>query len=177
MTLSDLASIGSLVSALAVLVSLGFLSLQMRQADKNQRASIRAARASRTVDLFLGATDPLVAEAVLKGMRGAADITETQVFQFTQFASARFFNAEDTFYQHREGLLNAYYLEGVTNGLRSSFAMPGMRGFYRRSRSVYGQAFAAFADTVLAATPVVPDGGGTARFKADVAAELAGTAG
>jgi hypothetical protein len=38
MTLSDLASIGSLVSGVAVLVSLVYLSSQVRQTEKNQRA-------------------------------------------------------------------------------------------------------------------------------------------
>ena len=34
MTLSDLASIGSLISGIAVLISLIYLSLQVRQAEK-----------------------------------------------------------------------------------------------------------------------------------------------
>ncbi|HEX3432128.1 MAG TPA: hypothetical protein VHT03_14710 [Rhizomicrobium sp.] len=38
MSLSDLASLGSFVSAFAVLASLVYLALQVRQAEKNQRA-------------------------------------------------------------------------------------------------------------------------------------------
>ena len=42
MSLTDLASLGSLVSAIAVLISLIYLSLQVKQAERNQQASIRA---------------------------------------------------------------------------------------------------------------------------------------
>lgn len=43
MSLSDLASIGSFVRGLAVVVSFGFLSLQIRQSNGNQR-SVTSAR-------------------------------------------------------------------------------------------------------------------------------------
>src|SRR5690349_4060192 len=108
MSLSDLASIGSLVSGVAVLVSLVYLSVQVKQAERNQQASIRAARATRIIDLFMGTTEPSMADAVAKGMQDSDDMTDTQIAQFTAYTSARFFNAEDTFYQYREGLLNEF---------------------------------------------------------------------
>ena len=174
MSLSDLASIGSLVSGVAVLVSLVYLSLQVKQAERNQQASIRAARATRTVDLLMGCTESSLAEAVLKATRGANDISETQVVQFTNYALARFFNAEDAFYQHREGLLKEYNIDGVSNGLRSSFASPGMRAVYKRTRVLRGREFVEFADSLLSTAPAAASADSTAQFKADMAAELAG---
>jgi hypothetical protein len=164
--------IGSFVSALAVLISLVYLSLQVRQAERNQQASIRAARASRSVDLFMGSTEPSVAEAVSKGMHGSDDISDTQVFQFTSYGFARFCNAEDAFYQHKEGLLNAFAFDGIANGLKSSFASPGMRALYRRQRTVLGRDFVEYADKLLAATAVTRNANLSTQFKIDVAAEL-----
>ena len=174
MSLSDVAAIGSLVSGVAVLVSLVYLSLQVKQAERNQQAAIRASRATRIIDLYIASSEPSVAEVVVKGMRGFGEMSETQVFQFTSWGSARFFNAEDAFYQHREGLLNAYSIDSVTNGLRASFASPGMRTCYKRSRGMLGREFVEFADQLLATTPVEAGADLAARFKADVAAELAG---
>ena len=51
MTLSDLASIGSLVSGLAVLGSLFYLSLQNRQLDRNQRALMNQGVINRGVEI------------------------------------------------------------------------------------------------------------------------------
>src|SRR5579871_1722556 len=173
MTLSDLASIGSLISGVSVLISLIYLSLQVKQAERNQQASIRAARASRIIDLFMGCAQPSLADAVLKGMRGAGDMSDAQIFQFTNYVSARFFNAEDAFYQYREGLLGAYNFESVTKGLQMSLANPGMRTVYRSVRGMMGSEFVKFADKLLADTPVVEDVDATARFMAEAAAEKA----
>ena len=175
MSFSDLASVGSFVSGFAVLVSLIYLSLQVKQAERNQQAAIRAARTSRIIDLMMGCTESSVAEAVVKGTRGAKDLSETQVFQFTSYGSARFFNAEDAFYQHREGLLNEFSIESVSDGLRVSFASPGLRAVYKRARNMLGREFVEFADALLSATPLAPDADLAVQFNADVAAERANT--
>ncbi len=60
-SLTDLASVGSLISSVAVLISLIYLALQVRQAEKNQQASIRQGRATRAVDIILAAGDPALA--------------------------------------------------------------------------------------------------------------------
>ncbi len=173
MSPSDVAAIGSLVSGFAVLVSLIYLSLQVKQAERNQQASIRAARATRIVDLMLACTDPAVADAVLKGQQGSDEMSGTQLFQFTNYATARFFNAEDAFYQHREGLLNAFTFDAVSNGLRISLTSAAMRVIYKRQRVMMGREFVEFVDQLLATTAITPNVDQSAQFKADIAAELA----
>ena len=75
MTLSDLASIGSLISGTAVLVSLVYLSLQVRQTERNQQASIRQGRINRAVELMTARMEPTVAEAAgqRRGFRTSRD--------------------------------------------------------------------------------------------------------
>ena len=77
MSLSDLASIGSLVSGMAVLVSLIFLYIQLReihsqvlQAEKNQRAMMNQGVISRGVSIGVFLIQPqinYVGKAVLSG--------------------------------------------------------------------------------------------------------------
>ena len=50
MDVTDIASIGSLISGLAVLISLVYLSLQVRQAELNQRAVVNQGLIGRMVD-------------------------------------------------------------------------------------------------------------------------------
>ena len=175
MTLSDFAAIGSLVSGFAVLVSLVYLSLQMKQTERNHQASIRASRASRIIDLFMGCTEPSVAEAVAKGMRGADDITDTEILQFANYGNARFFNAEDSFYQFREGVLTEFTFISVTQGLQTSLASPGMRAIYKRLRRMMGSEFVEFTDRIMSETPIEFDAGLSAQFRTDVAAERSAT--
>ena len=82
MSLSDLASIGSLVSGVAVLISLIYLALQVRQAEKNQRAIAAAGRAARSADTLLRMADPGSVDAYWLGGDGDETITETELRQF-----------------------------------------------------------------------------------------------
>src|SRR5689334_6518225 len=50
MTLSDLAAVGSLVSGVAVLVSLVYLALQVRQSERNQRAVLNQGYITRVTE-------------------------------------------------------------------------------------------------------------------------------
>src|ERR1700744_1656333 len=101
MSLSDLASIASLVSTFAVLISLIYLALQVRQAERNQQASIRQGRATRSVDIILAAGEPSYAAALPKGVAGAPDITSVEFSQFAAIYGAFLASAEDTFLQYK----------------------------------------------------------------------------
>src|SRR5579864_7709910 len=104
MTLSELASIGSFVSGLAVLVSLVFLTLQIHQANKNQRAIIQQGRATRLADFLLHVAEPSLLPAWSAGLRGDREIGPDRHFQFMYVARARFISFEDSFLQRRSGL-------------------------------------------------------------------------
>ena len=161
MSLSDLASIASLVSTFAVLISLVFLYFQLRQvteqvrqAERNQRATIAQVRASRTVELMLRNSEASMADAAAKASRGEADLTETQLQQFLYLTRAVFTNAEDTFIQHRHGLLedSAYRAFLATFGL--GIANPGYRLAWRQSwRFGASKEFAEFVDKLIDGTP------------------------
>ena len=62
MTLTDLASWGSLLSSIAVLISLIFVGLQIRQANRNQRSAMQQGRSDRNVKLLSRLTDPKLSE-------------------------------------------------------------------------------------------------------------------
>ena len=98
MTLSDLASIGTFVSAVAVVVSLVYLGSQIRQARVHQQAAIRSERASRLVAMNIASQEPSIAVAIAKGVIGSDDISGTQYAQFAHFCRASFYNAEDTYF-------------------------------------------------------------------------------
>jgi hypothetical protein len=173
MTLSDLASIGSLISSVAVLVSLVYLSLQIRQAERLQQASIRQNRTTRIVDISYSLIDPSAAEAVSKGLVGAEDISATQLAQFTSYCRAAFYGAEDDFYQHHEGLLNESAFASYLNGVKGTMASPGFRAAWKRQRRSFGSDFVAFMDKLVAETPVSTLADPLARWKDDIAREKA----
>jgi hypothetical protein len=170
MTLSDLASLGSFGSGVAVLVSLIFLSLLVRQAHRYQRGLSRSTRAHRMVEAQLAATEAGLAEALSKGLAGAPDITPVQFGQFMGYCRASFYNAEDTYFQHKDGLLSDAAFESYAVNVRGWAAAPGMRAAWRQCRDFFVPEFAGWIDAQAAAvTPAIP--GGFARWRADLAAE------
>ena len=156
MSLSDLASLGSFVSGLAVLTSLIYLALQVRQTKRNQQIAIRHSRASRIVDLQLALADPGVAGAWLHGSGSPQEITQTELSQFVNLCRALFFHFEDSFYQREEGLLNDDAFETVVAGVRLSARSPGWRAAWSIARPNFGGRFLEFMDKVVARSSVEP---------------------
>ena len=156
MSLSDLASVGSFVSGLAVLISLIYLALQVRQTERNQKISIRHSRASRIVQLQLALADPGVTDAWRHGCESPENITESELGQFTNLCRALFFHFEDSFYQRQEGLLNDAAFETVVAGARLQARSPGFRAAWKSARPNFGGRFLAFMDELVAASAAEP---------------------
>jgi hypothetical protein len=131
MSLSDLASIGSLVSGAAVLGSLIYLALQVQHADRNQQASIRHSRITRVVDILNARLGPDVADAWRHGVQNPDEITQTEVTQFLTMCTAYFAHLEDSFFQHEEGLLNEAAFAFVLSGTRALAGYPGIRAAWK----------------------------------------------
>ena len=163
MSLSDLASIGSFVSGLAVLVSLVFLYFQLRQfgtqikqAEKNQRAAMGQGRNNRMVELSLRAAEPGLNPALANVFSNSKDLTAHELFQFANYARALFLNAEDTYYQHSEGLLDGELFAGFVNAMKGSVSMPAWRMMWQYHRPVHGPSFVEFVDRLIEAAPLEP---------------------
>lgn len=156
MLLSDLASLGSLVGGFAVLTSLIYLALQVRQSERNQQISIRHSRVSRTVDLHLALADPAVASAWLHGLAGPEQITPTELSQFINLCRALFFHFEDSFYQRDAGVLNDDAFETVVAGARLMARSPGFRAAWKMARPNFGGRFLSFMDGVVAKSATEP---------------------
>ena len=67
MSLADLAS---LASSVAVVVSLLFLGLQIRQSNRNQRSLMQQGRSARNVELLSRLSDPRVSDVISRAANG-----------------------------------------------------------------------------------------------------------
>jgi hypothetical protein len=176
MTLSDLASIGSLVSGVAVLVSLVYLSLQVRQTERNQQAMIRQGRINRAVELVTARMAPSVAEAISSGIDGDQNLTAQQLALFESYADGYFLHAEDTYYQHEAGLLNDAAFKTFVAYQRYAFTQCGLRVQWKRQRVYYAGDYVAFMDGLLAEVSISPAHDALADWRNDVSAEKAAAA-
>jgi hypothetical protein len=177
MTLSDLAALGSFVSGLAVLVSLVFLWFQLRQmneqvrqSEKNQRAQIRQMHSMRISENFLRRVDH--ADLWVKAYNGEP-LTDAEVYQVVQMTSAIWFHIEDSYYQHRDGLLDEIAGQANLTGLRFAISLPLFRAVWPFMRpSAIGTDFVTLVDKMIAETPGVSSEGTIAQYRASLEREM-----
>lgn len=178
MSLTDLASIGSFVSGFGVLTSLVFLYFQLRQmtaqvkqTERIQQAAVQQQRSSLIADITMRETDPVLAVVFDAGKTGSAAMSKAEILQFQSYSIARFSLSEDTFYQHRSGLLSEEAYERFVRLFGGAFAWPGVRVIWKRARRAFGPEFVAFGDRLCAEAQAVPLVDVVDHWKADLAAE------
>ncbi len=169
MALSDLASIGSFVSAVAVLISLVYLSVQVRQSERNQRAIIQQGRATRQSDLLLRIADAGIVDANYKGRAGNADITQSELHQFLYSWLASLVGFEDAFLQHVHRLMNEDSFEGMVMIMQFFFSQPGNRAMWKLRRNVFSRGFVTFIDNLISKVEVAQPVDLLARWSAEIA--------
>jgi hypothetical protein len=150
MSLSDFASIGNIVSGLAVLASLIYLALQVRQSDRNQRALIQQGRASRIADTSLKLAELGISREIEKCFDGDQDITASDLQRFLFICRSTFVSAEDSYLQNRAGLFDGLAFQAFESGLKSYIGMPGILAGWKMTRQAYEPEFRGYMDRIAA---------------------------
>jgi hypothetical protein len=167
MSLSDLASLGSFVSGVAVLASLVFLYFQVRQVnaqvlqtERNQRAMLQQGRAARAVSVYLeAASTPDLADAVRRVGSDDLDLTPTAFTQFWFWAGAIVQNFEDTYLQHRHGMLDDASFDSAVGLMRVNLGAEGFRAAWRIMRAARTAEVCAFLDRLAEEAATAPSRG------------------
>jgi hypothetical protein len=155
MSFSDLASVGSFISGITVVITLIFLLLQMRQANLNQRALMQQMRSARTIDTILRESDPYFSETLCLAYQNNPKMEEHQILSFVQAMEATLFNWEDSFLQLKGGTLDASSFESDDNALRSAASNPAFRVAWRMNNGFYSKGFREYVDRIMHETKVV----------------------
>jgi hypothetical protein len=158
MTLTDLASIATVISSLAVLGSLIYLAQQTRQNTRHTRALIQQGRNQQIMAFNLGgAADADFTELMLRADAGDPALTPTQVMAYIQLVGAQLAHTEDIFYQHREGLVDDERFPGTVAYLQYGRGVhPGFRAAWEIWKAACGAEFRAFADEKIREAATFP---------------------
>jgi len=154
MTLTQLANVGELVGGIAVVASLIYLALQIRQNTKSVRSATLHHNTDLWTSIFFRLAEPELARAYVAGMSGQPDI---KPFHFTQFffiCRAMFLAFENQYYQKRQGVLDVDTYAGYERSIATQFvAFRGFRSWWRQNRSVFSPAFVEHIDSLIAKIP------------------------
>lgn len=156
MSFSDLATVGNFVSGIAVLISLIYLGVQIRQAAKNQRGTMHQMRAALSTDAMLRISESGLSNAFRAGLTGASDITEPQFWQYFYAANAVLRTTENAFSQYCEGLISEQHFDTAKASARVFLANRGFRALWRVTRKSREERFRGFMDQLEANVPDSP---------------------
>lgn len=151
MSLEEISYVSQIAASVAVVGSLIYLALQVRQAERNQRAIIQQGRADRTSQVSLAMAVPGMATVFRKGMAGA-ELTREEFDQWMLMWRAGLLSAEDSFLQHKAGLLDEEAYSSFVAGMKSYMASPGLRAVWRLTGGQFGKDYRDFVDSIIEQT-------------------------
>jgi hypothetical protein len=149
MSFSDLAAIGSFVSGVAIVATLIFLLIQIRQTNKNQQSLMQQGRSVRIVETLLKKTDPVLSEAIPRVYLSDLTIDATQIHAANALIEAFFTNEEASYLQHQAGLLHGSSWESDVATLRQTLMVPAWRVGWKMCRHRASEEYRAYIDSLL----------------------------
>jgi hypothetical protein len=151
MNLGDFSSVASLASSLAVLVSLIFLGLQIRQGNRNQRSLMQQGRSVRNVELLARLGEPSLASLMTR-VAGNEELTDAEYYQLYGYLASVFWSYEDCFFQFRAGMLDAQSWSSDVATLKRLFGSPVYRAVWKAARGALGEDYRTFLDELVSET-------------------------
>ena len=149
MSLSDLAAIGSFISGVAVVVTLVFLLLQMRQNTQAVRAAASQAHAANFQQLLNPMIeDGDVARLFRVGMGSVETLTDDERTRFLFICSGIFRFYEAARLQWRHGQLDDGHWWSVDTQLREIIGYSGIQTFWGMRRQWHSPEFRGWVETL-----------------------------
>lgn len=151
MSLSEIASIATALSGLAVTVSLIYVAIQTRQNVRHTAALIQQGTAARTTSILLGFMNPDAVAAWIEGNGGKATPELIRERQYYYHCGLTMIAMEDYFSQHELGLLSDEQFSRGSETFRTRFREPGLRAYWLKQRDVMAQAapnYCAYIDSL-----------------------------
>lgn len=140
MTLQDLGSIGEFVAAIATLVTLVYLALQIRQNTRSIRTSAYQETSrdiAESIDRL--ATDPEIARIWLAGARDYESLSREDRQRFGFYLTAVMRRYENLLYQAEEVPLDPAAWEGVRELFLHTMSRPGVASWWKISHHLFNR--------------------------------------
>jgi hypothetical protein len=140
MSLEDLGNIGEFVAAIAVVISLVYLAIQIRQNTHSVRSSTFQAAIRDNTEII----DPLLRDPELnriwyEGIRDFDSLSTEERRLFATYMTTALLRLENLVYQSRCGALDPESWEGTRGNFKNTFSQPGTRVWWKRARHIFNR--------------------------------------
>jgi len=148
--LSELASIAEIIGAFAVVISLVYVGIQVRDST----GAVRAASANdanvalQNWYLEIG-TDQQTSEIFYKALMSEEALLASEEFQFLMIFHGVFLGFQNSYWLAEEGTLDRELLESLTVAVLGVKDTPGFVRYWRQRKSYLSSRFADYVDQLL----------------------------
>ena len=148
MTIQEWGAIGEVIGGVAVVASLLYLGLQVRQST--QQARVRAT--NEALSNILHAFDPCYlagnVEIFATGLERYGELSGSELTIFRTMLYRGIHQFERIFSQHQVGALDEDTYQTAIRSLRDFQMMPGFRHWWGENKELFGEAFQRLYDRV-----------------------------
>lgn len=135
-------AIAELLGAAGVVLSLLYLSVQMRQSNRlTKRAAVQALLAARAELNKFVASDPALNQLCWRGIESPDDLDENEWKRFVNVFTPFIRHYEAIFLDHQEGLLPAGTWRSQGSSMKRWLSTPGAQRLIRHLESDFDEAF------------------------------------
>ena len=154
MTISELGSLGEFLGSIAVVITLIYLSTQLRQNTRAIRAAaIQALDQSVTQNIAMWSTNRENAVLMERGMTSPEVLSEEESIHFHTLISAFFLTMDSSFWSHQNRLLPDELWQREQEVIRFWVNRPGGKIAWKRKRSQVTLSFRDYVEAHLLDEP------------------------
>ena len=142
------AALSEAFGVIAVVTSLVFVGLQIRQSTKASKVDAARNISSEWRSVYQGpATSRQLAEVLNRGGHDYGSLDGVDLMQYNAAMHQIFHAAASTFYQHENGALDDETFDGISRQLRQMCGVPGIKNYWDSRKEIFPARFQTFLDT------------------------------
>lgn len=147
MTLEEAYFISQIIAAVAVVLSLIYLALQVQVNTKAVRLSTGHAISREARAIFsAGAQNESLADVILRGRQSVDNLQDGERFRYYLMVHDMFFAYQDAFLQMRSGVLEQRYWSAMLVTMKTIMGEPGPRAYWHTRMAWYAPEFRDFLE-------------------------------
>jgi len=153
-----IAAVGEIVGAIAVIVTVAYLALQIRQNTAALRSTATQGASDQIAGLYhTMCTDPDLAMIVVRGTNTPDELSESEMARYFSVLMMAMFNMQNWYLQTQDRFMDETILSSWSKVLESMSATPGYQLFWENRCYVFSPKFRQYLETEVFAKEPDPN--------------------
>lgn len=150
MTLQDWGALGELIGGVAIIVSLIYVGLQIKQSTAATRSATNQAFSTQYSDVMFKLTEADFREIFWRGIGGLENLKGSEQAAFFGYVGAITRMYESFHMQEQAGTFDTQLLESWMNQVIDLYGLPGAREYWEHRKHQFTPEFVEFLEAELA---------------------------